>query len=324
MQVFSDGQYETMRIVTLLPSATEIVCLLGLREHLVGVSHACDFPPGVDALPRVTRTRLLETATSSQIDASVREALQRDALLYELDVHALDRLQPDLIITQSLCSVCAVSEREVQKVASQLRSQPTIVRLNPQTLEQVIDSVQQVGRAALVAARAAEVSGELYARVATVAARSQSIHQRPRVVLLEWLDPLFSAGHWNPQLVSLGGGDEIIGQAGAPSRQLKWEEVVDANPDVLMIACCGLSIDRTLDDLPTLVSYAGFAQLKCIGAGHVYLVDGSQYFNRPGPRLVDSLELIAHTLHPELHPLPSHIEPAVRMKREARKTPGFS
>lgn len=311
-----------MRVVSLLPGATEILCLLGLEDCLVGVSHECDYPASVGNLPKVTRTRLSATADSALIDQQVRELGQTQAGLYELDREALAELKPDLIITQSLCSVCAVSEHEVLELARELPNQPQVVRLNPTTLDEVIACIRQVGRAAGVDERADAAVAELEARVAAVAARSHMAPGRPRVLLLEWIAPPFCAGHWNPELVNLAGGEEVFGQAGARSRELEWDEVLAADPDVMIIACCGYSIDRTLDDLPKLVSYGGFAQLKCIGNGQVYLVDGSQFFNRPGPRLVDSLELLAHTLHPELHPLPEHLEPAVRIKREPKPPRG--
>lgn len=312
-----------MRVVSLLPSATEIVCLLGLEDALVGVSHECDFPPSVRDLPKVTRTRLIATTDSAHIDQQVRELAAAETALYELDRELLAELQPDLIITQSLCSVCAVSEREVLELASQLPAPPEVVRLNPTTLAEVMKCIAQVGQAAGVDERARAAVGELEARVAAVAARSESVIQRRRVAMLEWLDPLFSAGHWNPELVALAGGQEIFGQPGARSRQLQWDEVLAEDPDAMIIACCGFSIDRTLEDLPKLVSYPGFAGLKCIGSGRVYLVDGSQFFNRPGPRLVDSLEVLAHALHPELHPLPEHLEPAIRIKREPKPPGGW-
>jgi iron complex transport system substrate-binding protein len=311
-----------MRVVSLLPSATEIVCLLGLEHCLAGISHVCDYPPSVQNLPRVTHSRLTDTADSSQIDRQVRELAQSQTALYELDREVLRQLSPDLIITQSLCSVCAVSEHDVLQLVRELAVQPEVVRLNPQTLTEVIACVSQVGQSVGTPERALELVAELEGRVAAVRTRSQGVVERPRVLLLEWIDPLFCAGHWNPELVHLAGGHEVLGQAGAPSRQLAWDEILEVDPDVMVIACCGHSIDRTLDDLPALVSNPGFARLKCIGNGQVYLVDGSQYFNRPGPRLVDSLELLAHTLHPQLHLLPEHLEPAVRMKREPRPARG--
>jgi iron complex transport system substrate-binding protein len=328
-----------MRIVSLIPSATEIVSLLGLKEQLVGVSHECDYPASVQRLPKVTRSRIPASASSSEIDSLVREQLATQPALYDLDREQLERLEPDLIITQSLCNVCAVAEEEVLEAAMLLPSAPLVLQLQPMSLENVMESVRQVGAAAGAAGAAAQAVAALRARVDAVRSRSQKVAIRPvsadspaavpphqaaqmiyrqRVVMLEWIDPPYSAGHWNPELIQLAGGEELLGRSGAPSRAIDWEEIVDADPDVLLIACCGYSIDRTLDDLPRLVSYRGFAKLRCIQAGRVFLVDGSAYFNRPGPRLVDSLELLAHTLHPELHPLPNYLEPAVRMKPEPK------
>lgn len=307
-----------MRIVSLLPSATEIVCQLGLQDRLVGVSHECDYPPGVELLSKVTRTRLPPTLDSRQIDGQVKEFAQQEASLYELDYKSLIAIQPDLIVTQSVCSVCAVSKRDVLEVASLLLKPAEVVMLNPSNLNEVIGCILQVGKAAGVDSQAAAVVSELKARIDAVSERGRFLSKRPSVLLLEWIDPPYCAGHWNPELVWLAGGQEVLGQPGGRSRELDWDEVLSADPDVMVIACCGLSIDRTLDDLPRLVSYGNFAQLKCISNGQVYLVDGSQYFNRPGPRLVDSLELLAHTLHPELHPLPLGLEAAVRMKLEPR------
>jgi iron complex transport system substrate-binding protein len=307
-----------MRIVSLLPSATEILCLLGLQDRLAGVSHECDYPPGIELPRKVTRTRLQPTMDSRELDSQVKDFALQGASLYELDREALIAIQPDLIVTQSVCSVCAVSERDLLEVSHLLPKPAEVVTLNPSNLDEVIACISQVGKAAGVEARAAEVVTELKLRIDAVSKRSRSLGERPSVLMLEWIDPLYSAGHWNPELVWLAGGREVLGQAGSRSRKLDWDEVLSADPDLLVIACCGLSIDRTLEDLPRLVSYRNFAQLKCIGNGQVYLVDGSQYFNRPGPRLVDSLELLAHTLHPELHPLPPGLEAAVRMKREPR------
>lgn len=312
-----------MRIISLLPGATEIISLLGLEGSLVGVSHQCDYPASVRHLPNVTKTRLPPDIDSGQIDHQVRELACSGTSLFELDRQSIRSLLPDLIITQSLCSVCAVSESEVLELADQLPNHPKVLRLNPTGLADVLTCVQQIGTAADAVAQAAVAVATLQGRIdavvaVTLGALDTAAVTRKRVLMLEWLDPLFCAGHWNPELVELAGGIETIGTAGAPSRRMEWDEVLDADPDVMIIACCGLSIDRTLDDLPRLVSNRGFAQLRCIDQGQVFLMDGDQYFNRPGPRLIDSLELLAHTLHPTLHSLPSYLEPAVRMKREPR------
>jgi iron complex transport system substrate-binding protein len=304
-----------MRIVSLLPSATEIVCRLGLGEALVGVTHECDYPAFVAGLPKVTKTLIPHDAPSREIDALVRERLKTERALYTLDLPALERLRPDLIVTQALCDVCAVAEAEVTAAACSLPGRPRVVNLEPTSLDDVLDTLPLVARAAGVPDRAAPVVGELRRRVDAVAARAGQVAGRPRVVVLEWLDPPFSCGHWTPELVRLAGGDELIGQAGRPSRTLRWEEVVAARPDVLFVACCGFTTERTLADVPGLCSRPGWADLPAVRAGRVYVTDGNAYFSRPGPRLVDSLEILAHALRPDRHPLPPGLPAARRLTR---------
>lgn len=300
-----------MRIVSLLPSATEIVCQLGLADQLVGVSHECDWPAEVRELPQVTRSAIPPDATSREIDGLVRERLHADRALYTLDLPALAELRPDLIVTQALCDVCAVAESEVRAAVSALPTNPRVVNLEPTCLAEVFDSLRLVGNAAYCRSRAEEEIVRLKARVTAVAERSKSIRKRPRVVVLEWIDPPFSSGHWTPELVRLAGGEESLSVAGQPSRTLDWQDVVSARPDVLMIACCGFDVTRAIQDLPILRGYAGWSELPCVASGRVYVVDGSAYFNRPGPRLVDSLEILAHALEPAIHPLPPDL-PAAR------------
>lgn len=301
-----------MRIVSLLPSATEIVCELGLRDSLVGVTHECDYPPSVRALPKVTRTLIPHDAPSGEIDALVRERLKTQRALYTLDRPTLERLAPDLIVTQALCDVCAVAETEVTEAACSLPGRPRVVNLEPTSLEEVLDTLPTVAEAAGEPERAGPVVAALQRRIDAVADRSARVPHRPRVVLLEWLDPPFSSGHWSPELVRLAGGDEVLGRAGRPSRTLRWEEVVAAAPEAVFIACCGFSLERTLLDLPGLRARPGWADVPAVRAGRVYATDGNAYFSRPGPRLVDSLELLAHALHPAVHPLPPGV-PAAKL-----------
>jgi iron complex transport system substrate-binding protein len=293
-----------MRIVSLLPSATEIVCALGLRDQLVGVTHECDFPASVLELPKVTRTLIPHDAASAQIDALVRERLQTQRALYTLDMPALEKLRPDLIVTQALCNVCAVAEEEVRAAACTLPGRPQIVNLEPTTFADVLSSLRQVGTATNTDDRAEQTIRALENRVHAVSIRAARLQSRPRVTLLEWIDPPFSCGHWSPELVRLAGGVEGIGQEGQPSRVIRWEEVTAWQPEVLIIACCGFGVERTLRDLPLLRSKPGWQELPCVGNRRVYVVDGSAYFSRPGPRLVDSLEILAHALDPDVHPLP--------------------
>lgn len=302
-----------MRIVSLLPSATEIICQLGLRESLVGVTHECDFPPSVQQLPKVTRTLIPNDASSREIDELVRERLQTNRALYTLDLPVLTELRPDLIVTQALCDVCAVAEAEVTAAACSLPGSPRVINLEPMSLRDVFSTLVTVGEAAGVADQAAQVIEKLESRVQAVRDRSLQVKQRPRVLLLEWIDPPFSSGHWSPELVSLAGGLEQVGQPGVASRTLHWQEVIDAQPEVIVIACCGFDLARTLQDLPILTSYPGWRELPAVRDQRVYVVDGNAYFSRPGPRLVESLELMAHAIHPDLHPAPGQIPPARRL-----------
>ncbi len=299
-----------MRIVSLLPSATEIVCALGLGDQLVGVTHECDYPPWVRRLPKVTRTLIPAGASSRRIDELVRERLRTQRALYTLEEAALAALRPELLVTQALCDVCAVAEAEVQAAACALPGRPRVVNLEPQRLEDVFGCIRQVAVAAGVPERAGPVVDALRQRVDALAARARTISRRPRVVLLEWIDPPFCCGHWSPELVRLAGGQECLGVEGQPSRTLRWEEVLAARPEVLVIACCGFDVSRTLRDLPILTNYPGYAELPAVQAGRVYVIDGHAYFSRPGPRLVDSLEILAHLLHPEVHPAVAASGPA--------------
>ena len=302
-----------MRIVSLLPSATEIICALGLRDQLVGVTHECDYPGDVADLPKVTRTLIPHDASSLEIDGLVRERLKTQRALYSLDLPMLERLKPDLLVTQALCDVCAVAESEVNAAACSLPGRPKVVNLEPTRLNDVFDCLKLVGDAARVPDAAERVIADLKQRVNAVAIRTASINDRPRVILLEWIDPPFSSGHWSPELMRIAGGIEGIGQEGQPSRSMKWDEVVAYDPEVLVIACCGFSTRRTLEDVPILLTFPGFADLTCTRESRVWIVDGNAYFSRPGPRLVDSLEILAHILHPDIHPAPADGQKAHRI-----------
>lgn len=306
-----------MRIVSLLPSATEMICTLGLDDRLVGVTHECDFPPFVAGLPKVTHTLIPTDAPSAEIDRLVRERLRTNRALYTLDLPTLEGLRPDLIVTQALCDVCAVAEEEVRAAACALPGSPRVINLEPQTLSEVFAALRQVAEAAGVDHKADEVVAQLTARVEAVVARTAGRRHRPRVALLEWLDPPFSCGHWSPELVRLAGGVEGLGREGRPSRTLRWDEVLAWHPEVVFIACCGFSVERTLYDLPALQFIPGWKDVPAVRSGRVYVTNGSHYFSRPGPRLVDSLEILAHTLHPDVHPLPAGLPPPIRVNNSA-------
>jgi iron complex transport system substrate-binding protein len=290
-----------------------MICVLGLEDSLVGVTHECDYPRSVRELPKVTRTLIPADATSAEIDHLVRDRLQTDQALYTLDLQTLETLRPDLIVTQALCDVCAVAEEEVRAAVCRLPGSPGVINLEPQTLTEVFAAIRQVAVATGTDRVAEDVVGALIARVDAVASRSAQLEHRPRVAFLEWLDPPFSAGHWNPELVRLAGGVDGLGQEGQTSRTLSWGEVQACHPEAIFVACCGYDIEQTMDDVASLPAVPGWQDLPAVRSGRVHVADGSQYFNRPGPRLVDSLEILAHTLHPETHPLPDGLRPTARV-----------
>lgn len=297
--------------MSLLPSATEMICSLGLRDQLVGVTHECDYPAPVLGLPKVTRTLIPKDATSAEIDRLVRDRLVSTRALYSLDLPTLEALRPDLIVTQALCQVCAVAEEEVRAAACRLPGEPRVCNLEPETLAGVFAAIRQVAKAAGCDAVADGVVAGLEARVRAVAVRSEAMRERPRVALLEWLDPPFSCGHWSPELVRLAGGVEGLGREGVASRTLSWAEVIDWQPEVVFVACCGFDVERTLADVGPLGAVPGWNDLPAVRSGRVFVTNGSDYFSRPGPRLVDSLEILAHALFPGSHSLPAGLPAAV-------------
>jgi iron complex transport system substrate-binding protein len=303
-----------MRIVSLLPSATEIVCALGLEDQLVGVTHECDWPKSVLKLPKVTRTLIPTDASSAEIDALVRDRLGQQSALYTLDMEALERLRPDLIVTQALCDVCAVAEDEVKNAACSLPGTPRVVNLEPETLSEVLACIRQVADAIGEPRRADPVVASLEARVARVTAAVAGRAETPRIALLEWLDPPFSTGHWNPELVRLAGGIDPLGQEGKKSVTVKWGRIVACQPDVVLISCCGFTIDRTMQEIGVLRNVEGWDDIPAVRDGRVWITDGSSYFSRPGPRLVDSVELLAHVIHPDRFTLPSWVTPPMQLR----------
>jgi iron complex transport system substrate-binding protein len=306
-----------MRIISLLPSATEIICELGLLDQLVGVTHECDYPRSVVSLPKVTRTLIPVDASSREIDALVRDRLGAQSALYSLDMNALERLAPDLIVTQALCDVCAVAEEEVQNAACMLPSGPRVVNLEPETLSEVLACIRQVARAVGDEGRADPVIERLTDRVDAVIARGRLVRERPRVALLEWLDPPFSTGHWNPELIRLAGGVDGLGHEGQKSVTLRWEQVIEWQPEVVVISCCGFTAERALEETHVLRDVPGWGELPAVRNGRVHVTDGASYFSRPGPRLVDSLELLAHVIHPDVHPLPEWVQKPIALREPA-------
>jgi iron complex transport system substrate-binding protein len=305
-----------MRIVSLLPSATEIICELGLRDQLVGVTHECDWPRSVLTLPKVTNTLIPTTATSAEIDALVRERMGQQSALYTLDMGALEKLQPDLIVTQALCDVCAVAEEEVKSAACTLSSLPGVVNLEPETLGEVFGAIRTLASATDRVSEGEAAIARLRDRVDAIVSRTKGL-KRPRVALLEWLDPPFSTGHWNPELVRLAGGVDELGQEGRKSITLQWERIVAYQPEVVLISCCGFTIERSLQEVGVLAKVEGWEEIPAVRDGRVWVTDGSSYFSRPSQRLVDSLELLAHVIHPEVFALPGWVTPPVRLESHA-------
>jgi iron complex transport system substrate-binding protein len=291
-----------MRIVSLLPSATEVVCALGRGNALVGITHSCDLPPGAAELPRVTRSEVPVAGSSRAIDEFVRGAAHRGDPLYQVDEARVRALAPDLIVTQGLCEVCAVDESSAFALAERLGNGVRVVSMTPHGLASTFAAIEVLASATDAQAEGRALVDSLRARVARVEERSARIHERPRVAYLEWLDPPFSCGHWGPELVRLAGGSEAIGREGVASRTLAWQEVAAAAPEVVLVACCGFSVARTERDLATLAGDPLWSSLPAVKTGRVFIADGHSFFSRPGPGLVDSLELLAHALHPNVHP----------------------
>jgi iron complex transport system substrate-binding protein len=287
-------------VVSLLPSLTEIVCALGAEGRLVGRSHACDHPPGIERLPALTAPRAAGDASSRALDGSVRRLL-RDALSpFTVDEARLAALAPDLVLTQDQCRACAVSLPDVERaLGAACGGRPRVLSVAPSTLGDVWSSIAAVAEALGCAEAGRALLARLVERVIQVGERAQPSGVRPRVAVVEWLDPLMSAGHWTPELVAIAGGDPLLARPGERSRWIAWSELVAAAPDVLVVAPCGFPPERTRREVGLLTSLPGWRALPAVRAGRVVLVDGSQYLNRGGPRLVDSLELLAAAIAPE-------------------------
>jgi iron complex transport system substrate-binding protein len=290
-----------MRVVSLVPAATEIVAALGMTDRLVGVSHECDFPSEVNQKPRVTRCQIHEAGLpSAEVDRWVRETLAATGTLYTMDEPLLRSLQPDVMLTQRLSDVCAVGYGSVTALAATLPEPPRVVNLEPSCLADIFGDIHRVAAALEAPERGESVVAALMQRVEAVRKRTAQAGRRPRCFLMEWIDPPFCGGHWGPELVEIAGGEDPLGRPGEDSTRILWERVREAEPEVLVLACCGYPVERTLQDLPILQRYPGWAELPAVRNGQVYIANGSAYFSRPGPRVVDSLEILAEILHPEL------------------------
>jgi len=291
------------RIVSLLPAATEIAAALGLMDQVVGVSHECDFPNDANKRPRVTRCAVHGAELASRdVDEWVRRALHDNGTIYTIDERLLRKLQPDVILTQRLCDVCAVGYGTVAKLAQTLPGPPQVVNLEPRSLADIFDDIRRVAKACEIPKRAEKLIANLSERIENVRERAAKIPDRPRCFLIEWVDPPFCSGHWGPELVEVAGGQDPLGRKHKPSAQIDWQEVRDARPEIIVLALCGYDIDRARRDYELLRRFTGFDSIAAAANRQVYIVNASAYFARPGPRIVDSLEILAGILHPSEFP----------------------
>ncbi|HXK27995.1 MAG TPA: cobalamin-binding protein [Candidatus Binatia bacterium] len=287
-----------MRICSLLPAATEIAFALGLGDALVGVTHECDYPPQAKEKPVVVRTVIdVARMTSEEIDRKVGKALQTGKGLYTIDEDAFINAAPDLILTQGLCDVCALDYNEVVKATAKLSRPPTIMSLNPHCLADVLDDIRRIGAATERLSVAEKLVQGLQQRIDRVDHASPAY--RPRVVCLEWYEPLYAAGHWAPEMVELAGGQDMLGRKGEPSSKVEWRDVVAARPEVILLMPCGFDVRRTVKEATLLRRREGWNDLPAVRAGKVFAVNGNAYFSRPGPRLIDGLEILAQLICPE-------------------------
>src|SRR5437773_4891868 len=288
----------TMRICSLLPSGTEILYSLGLGDQVVAVTHECDYPPETAAKPRITED-LIEQGrmTSIEIDHHVSSNIGRHGTIYRLKQDLLETLEPDLIVTQELCEVCAVSYKEVQHAARVLEGRTRIVSLEPTTLNEMLETILLVGELTGRKDAALEKVQELNARLQRVRERVRD-RQRPRVYAMEWLDPPFSGGHWVPEMVEIAGGQEVLGKAGLKSERLVPERILEAQPEIIVLMPCGFSLERTIEEYRRTTFFPAWEELPAVRNHRVYAVDGSSHFNRSGPRLVDGVEILSEIFHP--------------------------
>lgn len=288
------------RIVSLLPSATEIVYALGLQDDLHGVTYACDFPNAVSSKPIVVSSRIQGATTSGEIDQQVKESLVSNDGIYVLHLDTLEAARPDLVLTQALCEVCAVPSQQVHETLQKLPHLPQVLSLDPHSLADVVSDVQAVGAAAGAKGKATRLSESFSQRMERVANLASTTDSQPRVVCLEWFDPLMVGGHWVPEMVELAGGVDCFGKPGQPSFRVEWEQVLEARPDIVVAMPCGFDVRRALSEIRLLTNRDGWSELPAAQNDGLFVVDANSYFSRSGPRLIDGLEIMAKILHPEL------------------------
>ena len=305
-----------MRICSFLPSATEIVCALGMVDSLWGVSHECDYPPEVRGKRRVVRSRFDPADyTSQEIDSLVADMTAKGERIYSVDVAALREARPDLVITQELCEVCAVSLEDVQRAVVHLDPPPQVLSLDPSTLDDVLGDIETVGEFTGQRAPAEELITALRERIERVRAKVAGLGSPPRVACIEWLDPLIVAGHWIPEMVRVAGGWDGLGDVGSASRRVQMDELSDYRPEILILMPCGMDVDRTVAEFALLDDLNRWTALPAVQGGRVYAVDAGALFSRSGPRLIDGLELMAQIVHPDLFPAPLPTGAARRLEK---------
>lgn len=290
------------RIVSLIPAATEVVCALGLGDRLVARSHECDYPEFVKALPAITAPTCEPDGTSARIDRNIRSLVERGLSVYRIDEEGLRAAAPDVILTQSQCEVCAASEDQIEAaVAGLLNRRPSIVSLAPRSLEEVWADILRVAAVLGVEEQGRSVVEGLCARIDAIRVRAEALTARPpRVAAIEWIEPMMASGNWVPEMIALAGGESLLAAPGAPSPPLAPDALAEADPDLVLVKPCGFGLARTREEMMPLAIRPDWAGLRATRSGNVYAIDGNQYFNRPGPRLVESVEILAEILHPEL------------------------
>ncbi|MBL8150580.1 MAG: cobalamin-binding protein [Blastocatellia bacterium] len=290
-----------IRIVSLIASATEIVCALGYKDYLVGRSHECDYPEEIKALPICTSVKFAVDGSSYQIDQRVKAILQEGLSVYKVSAEMLEKLQPTHLVTQTQCEVCAVSLKDVEEAVCQMiSSQPLIVSLEPNCLEDIWQDIKKVANALGATRAGEELTIKLKKRMEDVVERCKSVSQQPTVACIEWIEPLMSTGNWMPELVKMAAGINLFGLAGKHSPWMQWSQLVECNPDIIVVMPCGFDIERTLQEMHLISQKKEWKDLKAVSTNRVFVADGNQYFNRPGPRVVESLEILAEIFHPEL------------------------
>lgn len=288
------------KIVSLLPAATEIVCALGLEENLVGRSHECDFPSSVKQLPICSEANIPDNLSSADIDTKVKELLTDALSVYTVKREVIKQLSPDVVITQAQCEVCAVSLKEVEEALEDyLNKESTIISLQPDSLDGIFNNIREVAAVLDVASKGEQLIEDLQERVDIVRHKLKFMENKPTVACIEWLEPMMVSGNWVPALVSIAGGVTILAEDGKHSPYVKWENIQQQDAEVIIVMPCGFSIERTMKEVDLLLQLPGFAELKAVKNDRFYISDGNQYFNRPGPRIVDSIEILAEVIHPK-------------------------